>query len=216
MLTPDMVHDISRIYPIYFGLKSPRPIDAFMGDKNPQVYDLELTTDWHQVALFNGEKAMKTILLPFDKPMVDGGLALNSTDEYYVYDFWKDTFVGKIKGTETIKVNVDSMTCAMYSIHKVQAVPQILSTNRHILQGWMDTKNLQWKKSSQTLSGKASVVAGEPFRLVVATNKWKLVSVTAEGATARWENHPAGDNLKVLIIEGDQTKDYSWIIKFKS
>lgn len=215
MLTPDMVHDISRIYPIYFGLKSPRPIDAFTGGKNPQIYDLELTPDWHQVALFNGEKANKTILVTLDKPMVDGGLALNSTADYYVYDFWKDAFVGKVKGTETIKASIDSMACGMYSVRKVQAVPQLLSTNRHILQGWMDTKDLQWNKSRKALSGKASVIAGEPFRLVIASNNWKLVNVTAVGATAKWENHPSGDNLKVLVIESAETKDVSWSIIYK-
>ena len=215
MLTPDMVHDISRVYPMYFGLKSPRPIDAFTGEKNPQIYDLELTPDWHQVALFNGEKANKTISVTLDKPMVDGGLALNSTSEYYVYDFWKDAFIGKVKGTETIKADIDSMACAMYSIHQVQAVPQLLSTNRHILQGWMDTKDLQWNKSNKTFSGKATVVAGEPFRLVIASNSWKLYGVKADGASAKWENHPAGDNLKVMVIESTETKEVSWSISYK-
>lgn len=215
MLTSDMVHDISRIYPMYFGLKSPRPIDAFLGVKNPQIYDLELTSDWHQVALFNGQPITKTISLSLYKAMVNGGLALNPTAEYYVYDFWKDTFVGKVKGTETIKADIDSMACAMYSVRKVQSVPQLLSTNRHILQGWMDTKDLQWNKTAKTLSGKASVVAGEPFRLVIASNNWKLVNVTAVGATAKWENHPAGDNLKVLVIESAESKEVSWSITYK-
>ena len=215
MLTPDMVHDISRIYPIYFGMKSPRPIDAFTGVKDPKIYDLELTPDWHQVALFNSEKTTSAISVSLDKPMIDGGLALNSTAEYYVYDFWKDDFVGKFKGVETIKANVDSMNCAMYSVRKVQVVPQLLSTNRHILQGWMDTKEVLWNKNNKTLSGKASVIAGEPFRIVLASNNWKLLNVTTNAGMVKMENYPANENLKVLVIESAETKDVSWTIKYK-
>jgi len=215
MLTAEMVHDISRVYPMYHGLKSPRPVDAFTGKKDPCVYDLELTPDWHQLALFNSGKNRASISVVLNKPMVDGGLALDATAEYYVYDFWKDVFVGKVKGSETIKAELNSLACALFSIRKVQSVPQLLSTNRHILQGWMDVKDLQWNNKQKTLSGKAAVVAGEPFVLVVASNNWKLVSVKSTGSSVKWENHPAGDSLKVLVIESKETKEVSWSISFK-
>ena len=215
MLTPTIVHEISRIYPMYFGIRSPRPLDAFTGSKDPKVYDLELTKDWHQVALFNGGNTKNDVSVSLNKEMVKGGMALDAAASYYVYDFWKDTFIGKLKGTETITANLDSLSCAMYSVHKVQDVPQLVSTNRHILQGWMELKDIQWNESAKTLTGKASVIGGETMRIVIASNNWKLVSVKAEGGTAKWEKHPSGDALKVLVLESKDTKEMGWSVSYK-
>lgn len=215
MLTPEMVYDIARTYPMYHGLQSPRPVDAFTGTKDPRVYDLELTPDWHQVALFNSGKEKATIAVTLDKDMTEGGLSLNSQAEYYVYDFWKDAFVGKVKGTETLKSDLNSLACSMLSVRKVQDVPQLLSTNRHILQGWMETRDIKWNKRPKTLSGKASVVAGEPFRMVIASNSWKVAEAKATGANIRYENHPTSSSLKVIVIESDTTKEVEWTVKYR-
>jgi hypothetical protein len=215
MLTPDMVKDISRIYPMYHGIKSPRPVDAFTGNKNPRVYDLELTPDWHQVALFNSGKERSTVSSALDRPMVDGGLELDAAADYYVYDFWKDAFIGKLKGTATLSAKLNSMACALYAVRKAQPVPQLLSTNRHMLQGWMDLKDLHWNQNKKTLSGKAAVVAGEPFQLVVAANQWKLLRVQSTASSVKWENHPQADDLKVLVLENNTTQDVEWSISFK-
>ena len=103
----------------------------------------------------------------------------------------------------------------MFSVHKVQDVPQLVSTNRHILQGWMELKDIKWNEAAKTLSGKASVIGGEAMRIVVASNNWKLVSVKAEGAAAKWERHPAGDALKILVLESKDTKEMGWSISYK-
>ena len=210
-----MVKDISRIYPMYHGLKSPRPIDAFTGNKNPRVYDLELTPDWHQVTLFNSGKERTTIAVKLHTPMVDGGLALDSTALYYVYDFWKDAFVGKLKGNATLSTELNSMACVMYAVRKVQTIPQLLSTNRHILQGWMELKDMQWNNSKKTLAGKAAVVAGEPFKIVIAANNWKLVQVKSNASSIKWENHPQNNDLKILVIENNSTQNIEWSVSFK-
>lgn len=215
MLSPEMVHDISRIYPYYHDLKSPRPIDAFMGIKDPRVYDLELTPNWHQVALFNSGKEKTVVAVALNKPMVDGGLALNESDEYYVYDFWKDHFVGKVKGNSSLSANLNSLACAMYAVKKVENFPQFLSTNRHILQGWMDTKDVRWNNNKKTLSGKASVTAGESFRMVIAANGYKMMSVKSDNAKVKLENHPTESLLKVLVIESSISQNANWVIQFK-
>jgi hypothetical protein len=57
LFTPEILHDVSRIYPLYREPRSARPLDAFSGGADPGVYALELTPDWHQVALFNPDTA---------------------------------------------------------------------------------------------------------------------------------------------------------------
>jgi hypothetical protein len=215
MLTSEMVHDISRIYPMYHGLKSPRPLDAFIGIKDPRVYDLELTPNWHELALFNSGNEKALINVSLSKPMVEAGLALDSAANYYVYNFGKDSFVGRIKGTATIGAELNSLACALFSIKKVEPIPQILSTNRHIFQGWMDTEDVQWNDRQKSLSGKALVVAGEPFKIVIATNFWKHVGVRSNSGTIRLEDYPAENSLKVLIMENTTSQAVEWNITFK-
>lgn len=215
MLTPEMVHDISRIYPYYSGNLRARPLDAFTGIKNPQLYDLALTSDWHQVALFNGETKRKDLVLSLAGSCEDGGLGLFPNTDFYIYDFWKDSFVGKVNSSKTISVPLDSMNCALYSIRKVQSYPQILSTNRHILQGWLDTKNVNWDKKIKNLNGVASVIKNEPFKLVVASNGFILKSVKADGAMIRVEEYKDNKDLKQVIIESKESKDINWSIFYR-
>lgn len=213
MLTPDMVHEISRTYPAYDGIKSPRPLDAFTNTEDPQIYDLPLTKDWHQVALFNSKDENAIITLDLGKPMVEGGMELDVNAHYYVYDFWNDKLVGKLKGSAHFETLVTPMAHALYSVRKVQATPQMISTNRHILQGWMDTKDVAWKK--KTLSGKASVIGGEAFKIVIATNGKKIVRATVGEGTLQITDHPAGVDFKTITLESPDTKEVEWTVLFK-
>jgi len=215
MLTPEMVYDISRIYPYYSEKRRAKPIDAFTGVSNPQIYDLALTPDWHQVAFFNGESPKASISLSLNKSTVAGGLNLPAGTEYYVYDFWGDRFVGKLSSAETISVALDSMHCALYSVRKVEKTPQVISTNRHILQGWLDTKDVKWTPQNKTLSGIASVIMNEPFKIVIASNTWKEKKVEVDGAIVEMKDYPHHANLKVITIQSTKSKDVKWTVFYK-
>lgn len=213
LITPEMIHDISRIYPMYNGKKSPRPVDAFTGVKDPMVYDLALTPDWHQVTFFNTLDTKKEVSVSLGNEMIYGGLNLNKEAEYYVYDFWNDKLVGKLKGDETLRTPLNSLACAVYSVKRVMKEPQLISTNRHLFQGWMDTKEITYK--SNKLTGKSSVVGGEPFRMVVALNgKKDIKSALAEGVKISVKAHPAGDEYKIIELDSPETKEVCWQIQF--
>lgn len=199
MLTPEMVHDISRIYPVYKGIQSPRPIDAFVVDGDPTIYDLPLTPNWHQVALFNPLKQPQEILLHLGTQMVNGGLELDTNSFYYVYDFWDDQCMGLFKGNETIKKSINPLHCALYSIRKLEQHPQLISTNRHILQGWVEIDSLKWDQELKSFSGWVSVIEGEPFKMVIASNGYKLRKVNVQNGTYKIESKII-DNIAFDII----------------
>lgn len=212
-ITPEMIHDISRIYPMYNGKKSPRPVDAFTGVKDPKVYDLELIPDWHQVTLFNTLESRSEVSVSLGDQMIYGGLNLDKEAEYYVYDFWNDKLVGRLKGNETLKTSLNSLACAVYSVKKVEKEPQLIATNRHIFQGWMDTKDVVWK--SNKLTGKSSVVVGEPYRMVIALNGKKgIKSASAEDAKIIIKDHPAGAGYKIIELNSPDTREVSWQVQF--
>ena len=216
LFTPEIVHDFSRIYPAYREPFSARPLDAFTGVADPQVYDLELTANWHQVALFNTSTMAGQVEVALSGDRVTAGaIGLDAAASYYVYDFWSDAFVGKFPGTARIGKNLAPSHCAMLSIRKVQPNPQVLSTDRHVLQGWVDLADVKWASASKKLSGVAKVIGDEPFRIVLAGNGRRPIRATADGAQARLVPHPAGGGLTTLVLERMGNSATNWSVEFK-
>lgn len=216
LFTPDIVHDFSRIYPAYREPFAARPLDAFTGVTDPQVYDLQLTPDWHQVALFNTSTMAGQVAVPLSGDRVTtGAIGLDSAATYYVYEFWSDTLVGKFPGTAVIGRTLGPSHCAMLSIRKVQSNPQVLSTDRHVLQGWVDLAEVKWDATSRKLSGVARVIGAEPFRIVMAGNGRKPIRAVADDALARLEPHPAGKELTTLVIERRTNGATDWTVEFE-
>jgi hypothetical protein len=216
LFTPEIVHDFSRIYPAYREPFTARPIDAFTGAKDPQVYDLEMTKDWHQVALFNTGDKKRMISFPLCGDRVtEGALGLDPTASYYIYDFWNDAFLGKRSGKDVVGQELDPLHTAMLSVRKVEGNPQILSTNRHVLQGWVELADVKWDSAARKLSGKANIIGGEQFRMVVANNGHKNTGIFSPGSGARIESHPAGKDFSILVLERKDSKETYWEVKFK-
>lgn len=216
LFTPEIVHDFSRIYPAYREPLTARPLDAFTGVTDPQIYDLELTPDWHQVALFNTstQAGPVTVALSGDR-VTAGAIGLHSAASYYVYDFWSDTLVGKFPGKATIERKLGPSHCAMLSIRKVQSNPQVLSTDRHVLQGWVDLAEVKWNAASRKLTGVAKVIGGEPFRIALASNGRKPLRAAASDAQVRLVDHPAGAGFATLVIDRKTSGPAAWSVEFE-
>jgi len=215
LFTPEITHDFSRIYPHYREPKTARPLDAFTGIENPQVYDLELTPDWHQIALYNTGEEAAVISTSISGDPVNNAVGLDPAAKYHAYEFWSDSYLGKLPGTAQLKREIEPNHCAMISLRKVQPNPQVLSTNRHVLQGWVDLANIDWDSDSKTLSGTAKVIEGETFKIVIARNGLKGGKISAEGSTAKLEAHPASDDLAVIILDSPKSVDSGWQLTFQ-
>ena len=215
LFTPEIVRDFSRTYPVYRERFTARPLDAFSGPQDPQCYDLELTPDWHQVALFNSGTKPGTVNLPLSGDRVTtGAVGLDPAATYYVYDFWRDELVGKLPGTATVSRAMGPSHCAMLSVRKAQAHPQVISTSRHLLQGWVDLADVKWDAASKTLRGVAKAIGGEPFKIVLAGNGKVPGKPEANGAQARLEPHPAGADYSVLVLERPENGEVAWGVRY--
>jgi hypothetical protein len=140
---------------------------------------------------------------------------LDPAASYYVYDFWSDSLVGKFPGTASIGKNLAPSHCAMLSIRKVQLNPQVLSTNRHVLQGWVDLADVKWDAAAKKLSGVAKVIGDEPFRIVLAGNGRKPLRAKAGDAHVKLEPHSAGGGLTTLVLERKDNGATNWTVEFK-
>jgi hypothetical protein len=97
----------------------------------------------------------------------------------------------------------------------VQSNPQVLSTDRHVLQGWVDLADVKWNAAGKKLSGVAKVIGDEPFRIVLAGNGLMPFRAKADDAHARLEPHPAGSGLTTLVLERKNNGATHWSIEFK-
>ena len=170
-MTDDMLHDMTRIFPAFEGTQSPRPVDMLLGKAHPEIYDYTVSTEWHQVVLLNNSKRKKLISAPLSGDQAEtGSLALDSKSHYHIFDFWKQEYVGRLKGSDTLELPVQGQAVAMLSIRRVSSYPQMISTNRHVMQGMVECHDIVWDPKENTLSGKVDIVGDEPFVLTVARN----------------------------------------------
>lgn len=214
LFTPEITHDFSRIYPHYQEPKTARPLDAFTGVTDPQVYDLELTPDWHQVALYNTSDEKAEVATAISGQRVDNAIGLDPDGHYHAYEFWSDTYLGKLPGTARLGRELEPNHCAMISVRKAQAHPQVLSTNRHILQGWVELKDVRWDPESRTLGGTAKIIGGEPFQIVVANNGAKAIKLEAKGAEVVLAAHPVA-GLSRLTLSAPTNAEVEWTLSYE-
>ena len=70
---------------------------------------------------------------------------------YLVFDFWKQQFIGEISGE--LKVTVQRGSVTLLALHEKSGKPQLISTDRHVLQGAVEIEHLNLNEDSKTLSG---------------------------------------------------------------
>ena len=170
-MTDDMFHDVTRLFPMFGGTQSPRPVDMLHGAEHPSVYVYRVTDDWLQVMLLNNGKRTRVIsaLLSGDQAET-GSLGLEPNATYHAFAFWSQQYVGLLKGQDRLSLKLRGGEAAMVSVRKQQDYPQVISTNRHMMQGMVECHDIKWDSKAKTLSGRVDVVGGEDFVLTVACN----------------------------------------------
>lgn len=219
-LTAGQMYDLTRTFPYHEVPRSARPIDAFNeGVRFPRVYDFAVDPDWHQLTFYNynldsSDHEAGRIGVSLDGNLNEGGLGLNSARHYYVYDFWNDRFVGLIAGNEKLEQHVRPGEARMMSLHAKKDHPQFISTNRHLMQGFVDLRGVRWDDRSKILSGVSAVVEGDAYTIIIATNGFKPRKANVRGARVTLtELENVG--LIRLTIESVNSGDIAWSVQFR-
>ena len=146
-----------------------------------------------------------------------GAIGLDANSQYYVYDFWNDKFCGKLSGRETLKQTLRPGEARMLSVHRAETHPQFLSTNRHLMQGFVDLLGVpKWDAEKHTLSGTSKVIGGRTYQFVLAGNGYRPVSATAAGATANVESLAGAEGPFRLSFRSSRTAEIVWTVRFLS
>jgi hypothetical protein len=215
-LSPETFRDLTRVFPYHTTPRSARPVDAFVSDM-PSVFDYEVTPGWHQVTFFNTDpEKPKSAGIDVSGPQVAGALGLDPENQYYLFDFWNHRFLGKVDGTSRIEQNLRPGEARMISVRKVVDRPQVLSTDRHVMQGYLDLSQVIWQEEADVLSGVSRIVGGDPYRVTLALNGYGAVAVECQPAGVKAKLVPAGDGLAELIMENPANTSVRWSVAFRS
>ncbi len=138
------------------------PTDLFKKSFDTDCFPLNLKIampyeDYQVTAVFNSteEKLSRTFNLLEDFQLESG--------TYLVYDFYRDKFLGKVKGT--LDLDLNPFEARVLSFRPCLDIPQIISTSRHITQGAAEILDMCF--CDNTLSFKSSLVAKDSYTVTL-------------------------------------------------
>ena len=143
-----------------------------------------------------------------------GPMGLNSVEDYYVYDFWNDAFVGKVAGSGKLQQKLRPGESRMMSVHQVKDHPQFISTNRHIMQGYTDLIKTEWLPGRNILRGISRVIGGDNYIVTIATNGYTARSAQVDDPDTSVTLENSDNGLSNLIIKRDNNAIVEWTLNF--
>jgi len=212
-LSPEMIHDLSRIFPYPDSWISARPVDAFTS-KFPEIFIFKVEEGWYQLVVYNTDDQNSNVkTIRFGSPDNFGAEDLKRDRNYYAYEFWDNRLMGEFRGGDSLSLALRPGEAKMISIREKQEFPQLVSTNRHIMQGLIETRKISWDPERLVLSGEVNLVPGEPLELVLAKNGYDCQSVTLRQGSAFVENQ--GDPFLRTKWSADQAGWHIFTVQFQ-
>lgn len=211
MLNAQQIHTLSRVFPFHQTTLSARPIDMLQSSL-PKIYDFKITPEWHQLALYNQNDSLPDdFKIRLSSKVTSGGLGLDPSKSYYIYDFWNDTFVGNYKGSASLMQTLRPGEARMLSVREVKSFPQIVSTDRHLMQGYIELSGISWEPEHHILSGTAQLIENEPMKIVVANNNFHVKQVKSDQAISTMQ---VKDGFTEITLTSKTGQSVQWSLIF--
>lgn len=207
-LSGERVEMMKKVYPAV----DIRPLDLFPSNSRKPVWDLKvnhLGREYDIVGLFNfGEESNKQINLQWSN------LGLNEEVPYHLFDFWNNEYLGAWE--KGMAVEVAPTSCRVLTLLPDKEYIQLISTNRHITQGWIDLVELN--QEGERVSGKSHIIKNDPYQLHFVYPRgqyYKVGDIKVKGAGGNLStsvmNH---QGWSTVTIESPASGDISWNIQF--
>jgi len=202
-LPEERVKLLKKIYPAV----NITPMDLFPSNAYKKIWDLKVNhvgKQYDVVAVFNYKNKKDGEFLRFK----DLGLKENAL--YHVFDFWAQEYLGAWKGG--FYVEVPAQGVRVLTVIEEKPHPILISTSRHITQGWVDLKEL--KNDKNEIHGKSYIIKDDGYTLSFAYPRGKCHRVTSVKTTARTvvKNHGTWSE---IIFYPEKSGEYTWDVKFE-
>jgi hypothetical protein len=216
-LPDSRVELLRRVYPA----TDIRPLDLYRpANTRKPLIDLKVShlgRDYDVVGVFNYDAERTSNQL-----LSWSALGLDSTALYHVYDFWNGTYYGSWK--HGVFIDVPAGDVRVITLVRANERPELISTSRHITQGWVDLLALQHGGSAThpALSGESRVIGGDRYTLTVGLprgdSSFRIATARAKGsakATPVRVSSTSHQGYATVTIRSDSTQVVSWGIEFE-
>ena len=165
LLTSDRLSDLSaervellrRVYPAVDIV----PMDLFKSERNKRIWDLKvnhLGRNYDVVGVFNFDEtrpspiyvSWKDLGLPEDQPV-------------HVFDFWNKEYLGAWE--KGVSLDLEPASTRVLTLLPQQDHPQLISTSRHLTQGWVDLVSQAYEAANNSYQGRSKVVKNDPYEI---------------------------------------------------
>lgn len=209
---PDLSADRVGILRSVFPAQNIRPLDLFPSKTLKHIWDLKINhlgRNYDVVGLFDFNKTKpRTLLLKWKD------LGYSDTSLIQVFDFWNEEYLGAWR--KGIAVNVPPTACRVLTLLKSNGRIQLISTNRHITQGYPDLMSLRSNRNGTMFHGESKVIAGAPYSLYFVFPRGKNFVVSKANAgnlKVEVDNHQGWARIE---FTSPRTTEMRWNVSFDS
>ena len=210
-LSPERVELVKRVYPAV----DIRPLDLFSSDRNKRTWDLKvnhLGRAYDVVGVFNFDESKST-------PMFVGwkDLGLPVDGRVHVFDFWNREYLGAWE--KGVSVELAPASTRVLTLVPATDQIQLVSTSRHITQGWVDLVSQSYDATRNVYSGRSKIVKNDPYELRFAFPRGKYFAIKSATARSRTGRLPVRvmnhQGWATIEITSPQTTEVSWNVVFE-
>jgi hypothetical protein len=209
-LSEERVELLRRVFPAV----DIRPLDLFPSERNKRIWDLKvnhLGRHYDVVGVFNFDTARAA---PVHLRWKD--LGLSADPPVHVFDFWNAEYLGA--WSEGMVVDVAPTSCRVLTLLPATDRIQLISTSRHITQGWVDLLAVSRNEAGDVFKGASRVVKNDPYELRFAFPRGTNYAIRSAMARAgirklpvKISNHQGWATVR---ITSPKTREISWEVHF--
>ncbi|MBN1975205.1 MAG: NPCBM/NEW2 domain-containing protein [Sedimentisphaerales bacterium] len=212
-LGQERIELLRRVYPAV----NIRPLDLFPAERNKRIWDLKINhlgRQYDVLGLFNFEEdTANQMVIKWSDLGLPGNVPL------HVYDFWNHEYLGSWEAGMSIELPPTS--CRVLTILPGTRQIQLISTNRHITQGWVDIKELKYDVNDQRYEGISQVIKNDPYELSFVFPRDKNFQIKSASAHTKvqkelpvtFANH---QGWAMAAIRSPETTEVGWEVEFES
>lgn len=210
-LSEDRVELMRRVYPAV----DIRPLDLFPARQNKRIWDLKINhlgRNYDVVGVFNfDEGKSEKVYLNWKE------LGIPDRGPVHVFDFWNKEYLGAWEAG--MAVDVSPTSCRVLTLMPASEQIQLVSTNRHITQGWVDLVSLSPGQAADSFTGKSKILKSDPYELHFAFPRGKNFAVKTAAARSAGGTLPvktySHQGWATVRIESPSTTEVSWDVVFE-
>ncbi len=206
-LSPERVEIMKQIYPAV----DIRPLDLFPANAYKKIWDLKINhlgRDYDVVGCFNYNSNKKDVVNLKWKE-----LGLPSDAKVHIFNFWDGEYLGCWE--KGYFIHLDPASVKVLTLVAAKDRPQLISTNRHITQGWVDLVDFNYDEKTNTCNGVSQVIGNDTYEIRFAFPRDKnsrIKKAKAEDLETVVNNHQGWATVR---FTSPKSKKVAWTVVFE-